>query len=74
MIGQRKMKGFYVTTAVLFFFAFLSFLKVEAGQVLELAKVFFVVQGGVTSLFFGANYGLLWSISKREGVGKSCKA
>lgn len=54
-MGKRKMKAFYLTTVVLFaaFGAALCY----GGDVTEMFKLYVLVQGIVTSGFFGGNFG-----------------
>lgn len=65
MTGNRKMKGFYVTTAVLLFIAVILAFKMPAQDLITLCQFYFGAQGLVTTAFFGGNFGEHWAANRK---------
>ncbi len=66
MTGNRKMKGFYATTVVLFAFAMVLAFRMEPEGLVTLAQFYLGAQGLITAGFFGFNFGEHYAINKAK--------
>jgi len=64
-MGNRKMKGFYITTAAIFTFAMVLAFKMNPDGLVTLAQFYLGAQGITTAGFFGFNFGEHWASAKK---------